>query len=219
MSSKFFLNPPGDLPSVHIWRINPGERMLQALLPQNFPPKNLPIWAILPLIWKGPLAKLVAAHPVVCTCWPHDTPGAGTQRQREIPWSIYWAYLALWLEICCKQNFMTHERLSRWWLNQPLWKICSSKWDSYPNGGEHEKYLKPPPSIFQFIISRKVPSLNFVQIPAFRIFCREYSRFLWWRQWDKHFLRGNHVRCGMYLEFWKSHTSIFHRCQRDLNEL
>ena len=34
-----------------------------------------------------------------------------------------------------------------WWLNQPIWKICSSKWESSPNGGENKKWLKPPPSI------------------------------------------------------------------------
>ena len=32
-----------------------------------------------------------------------------------------------------------------WWF-QPLWKICSSKWESSPNRGENKKYLKPPPS-------------------------------------------------------------------------
>ena len=33
-----------------------------------------------------------------------------------------------------------------WWLNQPIWKICSSKWESSPNRGENKKCLKPPPS-------------------------------------------------------------------------
>ena len=28
-----------------------------------------------------------------------------------------------------------------WWLNQPIWKICSSKWESSPNRDEHKKYL------------------------------------------------------------------------------
>ena len=31
-----------------------------------------------------------------------------------------------------------------WWLNQPIWKICSSKWESSPNMGENKTYLKPP---------------------------------------------------------------------------
>ena len=34
--------------------------------------------------------------------------------------------------------------ISSWWF-QPLWKICSSKWESSPNRGENKKYLKPPP--------------------------------------------------------------------------
>ena len=34
-----------------------------------------------------------------------------------------------------------------WWLNQPLWKICSSNSIISPNSGENRKYLKPPPSI------------------------------------------------------------------------
>ena len=33
------------------------------------------------------------------------------------------------------------------WLNQPIWKICSSKWVSSPIlRGENKTYLKPPPS-------------------------------------------------------------------------
>ena len=28
-----------------------------------------------------------------------------------------------------------------WWLNQPIWKICSSKWESSPGRGENIKYL------------------------------------------------------------------------------
>ena len=28
-----------------------------------------------------------------------------------------------------------------WWLNQPIWKILVSKWESSPNGDEHKKYL------------------------------------------------------------------------------
>ena len=31
---------------------------------------------------------------------------------------------------------------SSWWLNQPIWKLCSSKLESFPNfRGEHKKYL------------------------------------------------------------------------------
>ena len=32
--------------------------------------------------------------------------------------------------------------LSGWWLNQPIWNICSSKWEKFPKiVGEHKKYL------------------------------------------------------------------------------
>ena len=32
-----------------------------------------------------------------------------------------------------------------WWF-EPIWKICSSKWESSPIFGIHKKYLEPPPS-------------------------------------------------------------------------
>ncbi len=33
----------------------------------------------------------------------------------------------------------------RWWLNQPIWKICSSNWIIFPGFRcENAKYLKPP---------------------------------------------------------------------------
>ena len=34
-----------------------------------------------------------------------------------------------------------------WWLNQPIWKICSSNWIISPSRGEDKKYLKPPFSL------------------------------------------------------------------------
>ncbi len=39
-----------------------------------------------------------------------------------------------------------------WWLNQPLWKICSSNLESSPNRDENKKCLKPPPSLRLFPI-------------------------------------------------------------------
>ena len=35
--------------------------------------------------------------------------------------------------------------ISSWWLNQPTWKICSSKWIISLVRDENKKYLKPPP--------------------------------------------------------------------------
>ena len=37
---------------------------------------------------------------------------------------------------------------SSWWLNQPIWKICSSNWIICPGRDDNKKYLKPPPSLF-----------------------------------------------------------------------
>ena len=45
---------------------------------------------------------------------------------------------------------MDFQRLSAWWLNQPIWKIWSSKWEPSQNRGENNKYLKPPPSFLSF---------------------------------------------------------------------
>ena len=56
---------------------------------------------------------------------------------------------------------------SSWWLNQPIWKICSSNWKSSPNRDEifpkfrdeHKKYLKPPPNNSSQLIPNR-PSGN-----------------------------------------------------------
>ena len=38
--------------------------------------------------------------------------------------------------------------MTSWWLNQPIWKICSSNWIISPGIGlKNKKWLKPPPSI------------------------------------------------------------------------
>ena len=49
---------------------------------------------------------------------------------------------------------------SSWWLNQPLWKICSSKWESSPNRGEKNIYLKPPPSFVDFVVTISIGRHN-----------------------------------------------------------
>ena len=43
-------------------------------------------------------------------------------------------------------SFLGGNFVTSWWLNQPIWKICSSKWKIFPNfRGENRKYVKPPP--------------------------------------------------------------------------
>ena len=37
---------------------------------------------------------------------------------------------------------------SSWWLNQPIWKICSSKCESSPNRDEHKKIFETTTSPF-----------------------------------------------------------------------
>ena len=48
---------------------------------------------------------------------------------------------------CEKYTVIGRRRFTSWWLNQPIWKICSSNWIISPSRGENTKiYLKPPPS-------------------------------------------------------------------------
>ena len=54
--------------------------------------------------------------------------------------------------------------ISGWWLNQPIWKICSSNWKSSPNRGEHKKCLKPPPRYILCIIDSKLFDTQMLQI-------------------------------------------------------
>ncbi len=47
-------------------------------------------------------------------------------------------------QVWCNIGHVGEFKLSSWWLNQPIWKICSSNWKSSPSRGE--KKMKPPPS-------------------------------------------------------------------------
>ena len=55
---------------------------------------------------------------------------------------------------------------SSWWLNQPIWKNITSKWESSPNRGENKQYLKPPPRLLflnrDVTNSAKKKTVNFV---------------------------------------------------------
>ncbi len=64
-----------------------------------------------------------------------------------------WISLESWKKLCFffESDFLRFHpgspRLSSWWLNQPIWKICSSNCKSSPIFGVNIKnVLKPPPS-------------------------------------------------------------------------
>ena len=80
----------------------------------------------------------------VCILWwrirsPTDLRDTANKRQelgidietRTCPERIWWQHYA------------------GWWLNQPIWRICSSNWvNIFPNfRDEHKKYVKPPPTM------------------------------------------------------------------------
>ena len=71
---------------------------------------------------------------------------------------------------------MESQRLSSWWLNQPLWKIWF-KMGIFPNFlGENKKCLKPPPSYL-------LPSLQLGVWPHIETSIRQgatFSTFSWW---------------------------------------
>ena len=62
--------------------------------------------------------------------------------------------------------------ISGWWLNQPIWKICSSSWKSSRNRSENKKCLKPPPRLvgevdhrMEFLITRPFNLVTQRKIP------------------------------------------------------
>ncbi len=66
-----------------------------------------------------------------------------------------WTHLQIFCKAKLKNSFSaTHHLLKRtsftaWWLNQPIWNICSSNWKSSPNRGEHKKYLSCHHLVYQ----------------------------------------------------------------------
>ena len=48
--------------------------------------------------------------------------------------------------------------ISSWWLNQPIWKICSSNWSEFPQNSRNENkqiFDLPPPSIINVLFPSK----------------------------------------------------------------
>ena len=77
------------------------------------------------------------------TCFPYLSSPSG------VPYGKYLGRVILLCRKKCWESckIMTKENLSRWWLNQPIWKICSSNWIISPNRDEHKRLFElPPPS-------------------------------------------------------------------------
>ena len=66
------------------------------------------------------------------------------KQKKRCEWQSWWRpfFFSIFLSWKLKMtNFQVCRWMSGWWLNQPIWKICSSKWESSPNRGENNKYL------------------------------------------------------------------------------
>ena len=75
---------------------------------------------------------------------------------------------------------MESQRLSSWWLNQPLWKIWF-KMGIFPNFlGENKKCSKPPPSLFITLNSNwgfgPIFKHQFGKVPLVQHFLSDYPR-------------------------------------------
>ena len=51
------------------------------------------------------------------------------------PWDERYIYLLEWLMFMVNVGEYNHTFGSGWWLNQPIWKICSSNWKFSPGFG------------------------------------------------------------------------------------
>ena len=93
--------------------------------------------------WKHPSLHNIKQTPknTPQNAFPNDTPRPS--------WILGQSFLqSMWPSTQRNDHFGNHHPpndLSSWWLNQPIWKICSSKWVRLPQfKGENKKYLKPP---------------------------------------------------------------------------
>ena len=81
--------------------------------------------------------------------------------------SMFWHESSSWSNLCL---FLYQLTLSGWWLNQPLWKICSSNWIISQSRDDNKTCLKPPPSCgcsytsWPYVV---YPSVSFVVLEDF----------------------------------------------------
>ena len=69
------------------------------------------------------------------------------------------------LDVIRERCVVNTQWMTSWWLNQPLWKICLSKWESSLNRGENKKKIKPPSKwlLFQstwFLFGKSFTEMN-----------------------------------------------------------
>ena len=55
-----------------------------------------------------------------------------------------------------------------WWLNQPIWNLCSSNWIISPSRGEYKRYLKPPSGYFLHMSSTCISHLCHISFFIFQ---------------------------------------------------
>ena len=109
-----------------------------------------------------PISWSTRTRTCIISCTRTKAFSASTKPTAGFPWGFFYckrlvlaavhAIIAVWKVpiVLLEKNrrnapFFWISPLSSWWLNQPIWKICSSNWKSSPNRGENKKYLKPPP--------------------------------------------------------------------------
>ncbi len=74
-------------------------------------------------------------------------------KKRWVCWLLVFHFPSQWRHGSFWKHMSRHTwypkqpgKLTSWWLNQPIWKICSSNRIIYPSTGENTTCLKPPPS-------------------------------------------------------------------------
>ena len=94
------------------------------------------------------------------------------------------------------QKSKIQENKTSWWLNHPIWKICSSTWESSPGKGEHKTYLKPPPRKQQFLLGFSEPTTYLVfLVGSFKSPSQQpqHERNPW--KWKMHFRCSEYTGC------------------------
>ena len=94
------------------------------------------------IFFLGPLAPSDSRPPQSNWWAAARTAGPGHRKKPTTKtvagWKLFWVSTNKKTSKTSKQKVV-----ARWWF-QPLWKRCSSKWESSPNRGENKKYWKAP---------------------------------------------------------------------------